>query len=157
MAKKSANKNKNISRIDIDGGANAKGTHGYQVRVMRKGEATSKFFSDSAHRGKTKALAAARAYRDSLIDELGPADTGPHDIPSSRNSSGIVGVRRREATRDTEEYTYYHYFWEASWTDADGVRQKRNFSINKYGEQEAKALAIAARKKGLAAAKRAKK
>ena len=149
-----ASSNKNISRIDIDGGKNAKGTHGWQVRIMRKGEASSKFFSDSAYKGKNKALAAARKYRDSLVRKLGPADTGPHDKPSSRNTSGIVGVRRREATRETDEYTYYHYFWEASWTDAHGERQKRNFSVNKYGEDKAKALAVAARKKGLAAAKR---
>ena len=155
MAK--ANANRNISRIDIAGGKNAKGTHGYQVRLMRDGEATSKFFSDSAHGGKAKALKSARTFRDSLVKKLGPADTGPHDLPSSRNTSGIVGVRRREAVRETDEYTYYHYFWEASWTDASGERQKRNFSVNKYGEAEAKSLAVAARKKGLAAAKRAKR
>ena len=100
---------------------------------------------------------AARSFRDSLIKKLGPADTGPHRDPSSRNTSGIVGVRRREATRETDEYTYYHYFWEASWTDASGERQKRNFSVNKYGEDKAKSLAIAARKKGLAAARRGKR
>ena len=152
MAK--AQPNKNISRIDIDGGKNAKGTHGYQVRLMRDGKATSKFFSDSAHKGKPKALKAARAFRDSQVKKLGPADSGPHDEPSSRNSSGIVGVRRREAVRETDEYTYYHYFWEASWTDGSGERQKRNFSVNKYGEGEAKSLAVAARKKGLNAASR---
>jgi hypothetical protein len=155
MAKVSPNKN--ISRIDIDGSKTAKGTHGFQVRLMRDGRATSKFFSDSAYKSKAKALSAARAFRDSQVKKLGPADTGPHDEPSSRNTSGIVGVRRREAVRETDEYTYYHYFWEASWTDGGGERQKRNFSVNKYGEDEAKGMAIAARKKGLAAAKRAKK
>ena len=155
MAK--ASPNKNISRIDIDGGSNAKGTHGYPVRLMRSGKATSKFFSDTTYKGKAKTLAAARAFRDSLVNKLGPADTGPHEEPSSRNTSGIVGVRRREAIRETDEYTYFHYFWEASWTDANGERQKRNFSVNKYGEGEAKSLALAARKKGLTAAKRRRK
>ncbi len=154
MAKTS---NRNISRIDIDGAPGTKGTHGYQVRLMRAGKAVSKFFSDSSHKGKAKALAAARAHRDKLVKKLGPAESGAHDVPSSRNTSGVVGVRRREAIRETDSYIYYHYFWEASWTDADGERQKRNFSVNKYGEEEAKTMALAARKKGVAAAKRARK
>jgi len=152
MAK--ASPNRNISRIDIDGAAGTKGTHGFQVRIMRDGKPVSKFFSDSTHKGKNKALGAARAYRDKLVSQLGPVKTGPHTEPSSRNTSGIVGVRRREGVRETDEYVYYHYFWEASWTDADGGRQKRNFSVNKYGEDEAKEMAVTARKKGLAAAKR---
>ena len=152
-----ASPNQNISRIDIEGAPGTKGTHGHQVRIMRRGKAVSKFFSDSLHGGKRKSLLAARDYRDSLVNKLGPTDTGPHQEPSSRNTSGIVGVRRREAMRDTTNWIYYHYFWEASWTDADGERQKRNFSVNKYGEDEARRLAIAARKKGVAAARRAKK
>lgn len=154
MAKTSPNQN--ISRIDIEGASGTKGTHGHQVRIMRKGKAVSKFFSDSHYGGKRKSLDAARKYRDSLVNKLGPADTGPHDDPSARNTSGIVGVRRREAVRDTSKWTYYHYFWEASWTDENGERQKRNFSVNKYGEQEAKKKAIAARKRGIAAAKKAR-
>jgi hypothetical protein len=157
MAKTSPNRN--ISRIDIDGAPGTKGTHGYQVRLMRKGKAISKFFSDSAGKGKgkAKALAAARSYRDKMLTKLGPADTGAHTEPSARNTSGVVGVRRREAVRETENYLYYHYFWEASWTDGEGERQKRNYSVNKYGEDEAKDLALASRKKGVAAAKRARK
>ncbi len=155
MAKKSPNHN--VSRIDIDGATGTKGTHGYQVRLMRRGKAISKFFSDSSSKGKGKALAAARAYRDSMVKKIGPANTGPHSSPSTRNTSGIVGVRRREAIRETDDYIYYHYFWEASWTDAEGARQKRNFSVNKYGEDEAKDKALSARKRGLAAAKRGKK
>lgn len=155
MAKTSPNRN--VSRIDIDSAPGTKGTHGYQVRLMRRGKAISKFFSDSSNKGKTKALAAARAYRDDMLTKIGPANTGPHTVPSARNTSGIVGVRRREAIRETDDYLYYHYFWEASWTDAEGERQKRNFSVNKHGEEEAKSQALSARKRGLAATKRAKK
>ena len=85
------NKNRNITRIDIDPGEGKAGTHGYEVRFMRRGQTFEKFFGDSVYGGKRKALTAARDHRDELEREH------PHysrkevaQIKSSRNTSGIV-------------------------------------------------------------------
>lgn len=47
-------------------------THGWFVRIYRKGKTHSKFFSDLKNRGKDKALLLALAYREELRSKLGP-------------------------------------------------------------------------------------
>ncbi len=60
-------------------------------------------------------------------------------------ASGIPGVTRITA------YSRGHYYnvWKANWTSVRGVRRSRQFSVNKYGEEEAKRLAIEARQDAL--------
>ena len=57
---------RNIVRIDIP----HRNTHGWQVRVTRRNERHTKFFSDSRFGGSDEAYAAAEQYRDQLIAEL---------------------------------------------------------------------------------------
>jgi hypothetical protein len=60
------------------------------------------------------------------------------------NASGILGVARLDVMANRNPNTRY-VCWCAKWTDEHGIRRQRGFSIPRYGEQEAKRLAIAER------------
>lgn len=68
-------------------------------------------------------------------------------IERRKTRSGIVGVQRITDTVKQHPYD----FWVAVWTDRRGQRRCRKFSVLKYGEDEAKKLAIKARRDGLRA------
>lgn len=61
----------------------------------------------------------------------------------ANNSSGIVGVAIRTTTIAGVDYPA----WVACWNTLDGKKRTKNFSINKYGKEGAKALAVAHRNK----------
>ena len=58
---------------------------------------------------------------------------------SSKNHSGILGV--------TIKYVGPYKNYKAFWSDNEGRKHEKSFSVNKYGEDEAKRLAIDYRKK----------
>lgn len=66
-------------------------------------------------------------------------------IERRKSRSGIVGVQRITDTVKKHPYD----FWVAVWTDRRGQRRCHKFSVLKYGEDEAKKLAIKARRDGL--------
>jgi hypothetical protein len=97
-----------------------------------------------------RALKAAKRYRDVVEDQASHWTVSElAQNPSERNVSGTVGVRRvrQRLVRDGAESRYW--FWVAQWTDGHGHRKTRSFSIKKYGEDEAYALAVAAREDGV--------
>jgi len=55
-----------IARIDID----VQCTHGWQVRLQRRGVKYAKFFSDSSYGNAASALVVAREWRDELLQKL---------------------------------------------------------------------------------------
>ncbi|NJR52298.1 MAG: AP2 domain-containing protein [Leptolyngbyaceae cyanobacterium CSU_1_3] len=112
---------------------------GYYVRITWRGTQYAKFFSDKKHGGKQKALAAAEQYFDELDAEM-PLDSQAGQM-TIRNTSGIVGVSRTKSTSRGHSYEY----WQARWGSGE-QRKSAKFSIHKYGEKEAKQLAIEARK-----------
>lgn len=57
---------------------------------------------------------------------------------NSNNESGCNGVSRRERGERSA--------WEANWRELDGRHVTRSFSIARWGDEEARRLAIAARK-----------
>ncbi len=63
-----ASPNKGISRIDQED----KRTHGWFVRIMRKGQVHNAFFADQTHGGKGKALELARKEYKRMERALGP-------------------------------------------------------------------------------------
>lgn len=147
---KKSKPNRNISRIDFKNDAGEVTHGGWEVRFHRRGKKIEKFFSDNIFGSKTKALAQARVYRDEIESKLPKLNV--HELsrtPSKRNQSGIVGVRRHEQTDVRGDWGYTYSFWVAQWTDENGKRRTRSFSINHYGEEEALRLAIKARKKGM--------
>ena len=67
------------------------------------------------------------------------------EILRKPTASGIPGVTR--IIVGTRGYEYI--VWKANWTDSNRSRRSRQFAINKYGEDEAKRLALKARREAL--------
>ena len=130
------NPNYAIARIDLP----EVGTHGWQVRMQRRGIKYGKFFADRTHDHPERALLAARRWRDALLTEL--TDRARVCQRSPRNSSGVVGVSK--ITVLAANGSSYH-FWQATWSPAPGQRRCVKFSIRRYGDREAFHLAVEAR------------
>jgi AP2 domain len=139
-----------IARIDIPKTEGKGATHGWEVKIHRRGESVHKFFGDAKWGGKMKALHEAQGYRDTVLRKLKPLSRVEiAKTKTSRNKSGIVGVRRIDKARRKNENVYWSTFWEASWSPEPGVHKHKLFSVQKYGERQAKRLAVGAREKGL--------
>ena len=123
--------------------------------MQRQRVQTSRYFSDQLHGGKLKSLRAAKEYRDELEAETPAMNVAQRSrTPSSRNQSGVVGVRLHQQADRRGDYEYAYWYWVAQWTDGHGRRRTRSFSCNKYGEAEAYRLACVARRQGVASARR---
>ena len=143
-----ASANRNISRIDIDKGET--GTHGWEVRITRRGKKVAKYFSDKDYRGKRGSLAAAKTFRDEQIAKLRPYTRLELVKRAESRSGNVPGVRLRENVVEKNGWQYTYQTWEASWTPAQGGRRiKRQFSVNKYGDEKAYNLAVKTRKQAL--------
>lgn len=138
-----------ISRID----SASERTHAWRVSLRRRGKRLVKNFTDRQHGGSSQALAAAQRYRDSLLHRYPPLSRRDFAaILRSNNLTGVSGVYRyakRYRLKDgTQKESWY---WEANWPAARGVSAKASFSVNRYGEDIARLMALQAREKGLAA------
>lgn len=140
--KPSPRENYGIARIELA----AVGTYGWQVRMQRRGEKVSRFFSDRSCGGVAESLIAARRWRDEQVKLWQQSERPRVCEPSVRNASGVVGVSR-VIVRASNGTTYA--FWQASWCPAPGQRQSVKFSIRKHGDETAYQLAIEARKLGV--------
>ena len=126
-----------ISRIDQP----EKRTHGYFVRLARKGKIYPAFFADKTHGGKRRALKAAQKHYRKLLRKHGRLTRRDWaQILGRKGASGIIGVRKIVITKS---------FWAAHWSPRPYVHRWKMFSVQKYGAERAKALAIQARKAGL--------
>lgn len=138
-----------ISRVDNESSR----THGWLVTIQRRGTIYRKHFSDGVHGGKNKAFAAAKEYRDGVIEKFPPFSMREYSsIVKSSNRSGVVGVCRYCAseTRDLPE-EQQRWFWVASWPMPGGKRKRVKFSVKKYGEEGAFKMALKARKSAMKA------
>jgi len=124
-------------------------THGWQVRLQRRGVRFARFFSDAGWGGREAALEKATRFRDRLLARIeregdaSPASSGSHRLPATRNRSGSVGVARI-VQRGPNGVEYF--FWQAFWTDAEGRRVSLRFSVQRHGEESAYLLALEARR-----------
>src|SRR5688572_2303285 len=126
-----------ISRIDQP----EKRTHGYFVRLARKGKIYPAFFGDKTHGGKRRALKAAQKHYQQLLRKHGRISRKEWaQMVRRKGASGIVGVRKVTVTKT---------YWVAHWSPRPNVHRKKAFSVKEHGAEKAKALAIAARMKGL--------
>ncbi len=147
MPKKDSNKN--LSRIEI---SNDRGVSfsGWGVRIQRRGKGVHKFFNDKIFGGERGAFKAASEYRDSVEAKLrGYSVADRAKTPSKRNTSGMVGVRKHSQIDVRGEYEYHYTYWIAQWTDREGKRKTKAFSIQEHGDEKAFKLAAAARKAGV--------
>lgn len=131
-----------IARIDLPGAS----THGWQVRMQRRGIKYGKFFADRPHGGPKHSLQAARQWRDRLVNQLATRARTRICERSARNSSGVVGVSKISVV-NSNGTTYQ--FWQATWSPAPGQRRCVKFSIKRHGDQEAFQLAVEARAEGI--------
>jgi hypothetical protein len=120
----------------------------WKVSLKRRSKYMHKYFSDAKYGGKDIALEAAKAYLDSLMSAASNPDymLWRRNKKPETNTSGIVGVGRyavkyRKGRR---------LLWQAMWKDADGKTHCKRYFVATHGERQAKALACAARRDGLA-------
>ena len=124
-------------------------THGFFVRLQRRGKIHSAFFTDLMHGGKAEALAAAQAHFRKLAAKLGlPAQKSRRfwaELRRRKGSSNVVGVQKIVDRRFNPPRIY----WKAIWSPEPYVTRKKQFSQKKFGARKAKLLAIRARRAGV--------
>lgn len=130
-----------LARIDLPGVS----THGWQVRLQRRGVKYAKFFGDRVYGGPDLSIRAARNWRDQLLQEIEAREQARICTRSPRNRSGVVGVSKVSVTTNGSSYE----FWQATWSPSPGRRRCVKFSIRRYGDREAFRLAVIAREDGV--------
>ena len=132
-----------ILRIDI---LAPKKTHGWQVRVERRGIKINEFFSDTKFGGRAGSLSEAMHFRDATAKTLRPYSRAElARRKTARNTSGIPGVRRRMKPVKRGGKLHEYIVWSASGSPAPNHRKTRDFYVGKLGEDEAREKAIAQR------------
>ena len=120
-------------------------THAWLVQVQRHKKNAAKVFSDGVWGSKRKALAAARAWRDARIQPLAQYEheLWRRNVVRRNNRSGMVGVARyvRKPAGGNQSASGSAY-WLAFWIDEQGVYRQRTFSVKRWGERNAKQMAI---------------
>ena len=92
-----------------------------------------------------KATVAAKAWVEATLPTL-PERVARRDLKTTRNTSGVVGVRLANATRSRNGHEYPDWRWVAFWpgcTQASGI----GWSVNKYGDGCAFVSACLARRR----------
>lgn len=131
-----------LTRIDLP----RVGTHGWQVRMQRRGQRYGKFFADRQYGGMRRSYATARLWRDRLLEEFEEESSARVCLKSARNSSGVVGVSKVVVCASNG--ASYH-FWQATWCPSPGERRCVKFSVKRHGERQAFQLAVEARREGV--------
>jgi hypothetical protein len=118
------------------------------ARIVRQHQRHQKNFLISEYRTWEKATAAARKWVKAKLAEL-PDPVARAGRKTSRNTSGVVGVRLADATRRKDGKVYPDWRWIAFWT---GCPQSGGlgWSVNKYGDAGAFVSAYVARSMELA-------
>lgn len=117
-----------VQRIDTEN------THGWQGRAWDREaqKMRTRFYSDGAHGGTESAYEKACRWREE--NATAPAETHVHTRPNrgeqKSNLLGVPGVHLYEHSRG---------FWQvvATWCPEPYKKQTRQFSVNKYGFEEA--------------------
>ena len=124
------------------------GTHGWQVRGRGKRGYHSKLFSDGQYGRSEPALAAAKAYLQSYVENH-PAERDNSHQPYhqgkrfSNNKSGVTGVYYTQYAHRWDKERLVDY-WCASLSRGPAGQKPwhKKFNIERYGYREAKRLAI---------------
>lgn len=86
---------------------------GYQVRIVRRGEEYSRYFSYTLWNGKIRALNAAISWRDQMRVALQGSRRRFLNADRENKSTGICGVSRtvKYDKRRDQRYLCYQVFW----------------------------------------------
>lgn len=114
---------------------------GYRATARLSHRVLRRVFFDVKHGGPAGSHAAARAWRaKQLADAALPDPPNRRLVLKPRSDSGIVGVYRSPARRLGSAT------WNASYETSTGERRARSFSVGRYGESEARTLAVEQRR-----------
>ena len=131
-------------------------THGFFVRLQRKGKIHTAFFTDKMHGGREQALAAAQEHCRKLAAKLGtPVQMSRRDwaeVRRRKGASGIHGVQKIVNRR----FKPHRIYWQATWSPEPYVVRRKQFSARKWGAMEARRRAIRARRAGVRSMKPAR-
>jgi hypothetical protein len=150
---------KGISRID----APDRNEHCWLVRATKDSVTYSKSFADKKYGGKEKTLRIAVEYRDKLykalnIDLNKPRKRGFREFPypfftkKANNKTGVVGVYRttkiaEKQTPEGKKTVVVRDHYVASINVEKYKQVQKFFSVAEHGEEKARKMAIAWRKK----------
>ncbi|NOQ17452.1 MAG: hypothetical protein GQ581_10375 [Methyloprofundus sp.] len=86
---------------------------GYQVRIVRRGKESSRYFSHKLWGGRSKSLAAAITWRDQMLVALKGSRTRFLKPPKNKTTTGLTGVSRtiKYDKRKDKSYLCYTVFW----------------------------------------------
>lgn len=131
-------KYKHISRIDTGR------THGWYFRILVRGDAHSKLFSDSKYEGSDTALQKCIQYRNDFVSpELLKKRLSFRTKPTSRSITGVAGVAKTFSRRKNGK----SYHFNVTWRFPGEKRKCKSFPFEKYGgEKKAFEKAVALRK-----------
>lgn len=143
----------NVSRMDY------RSTRGWLVRIRRKGVLVgNKFFADRRYGGKYRAKQEAARYRDRILNHLPAVHRDAQQYPTRNklqttirrnNKSGMPGVWkeihvREYCCKNGDVHIYVYSYWCGGWRH-DGRQYTRWFSTKRFGNREARKLAIECR------------
>lgn len=119
---------------------------GWFARYTREGVTFRKSFADSEFGSPEASLEAAKQWHLEAKTLLPPLNRREYaQQKKATNKSGHVGVYR--ASNVSKGHTYCYWF--ATWSPRKGEKKFKRFSINKFGEEGARKLAIEARDKAI--------
>ena len=118
----------------------------YRVSFTRSGKTVAQLFRSADYGGARAALKAARAWRDSMTGSL-PLQTKRafSQRVKPNNTSGAPGVYLKRQVVRRGNRTGEYAFWQAQTPQGVKPFRSRSFSVDRYGYDEAFALAVQAR------------
>jgi hypothetical protein len=114
-------------------------TPGWVAQYVVDGQVTRRFFSEAAHGGAEGARQAASAFAWRDIEaHMERLATHRRLAPRRNTRFAMPGIGRYERPDGSD-------FWMAYWDDETGRKRHRKFSVARFGEEGARALAVEAR------------
>ncbi|MEM9079701.1 MAG: hypothetical protein AAGC74_03310 [Verrucomicrobiota bacterium] len=110
---------------------------------MRQGVKYQKNFSKKKYGGWGKAQAAAKVWRDEMLETLPPSVMN-QEGRSYNNQSGVVGVYLSKVVMSNRKQKYEYWRWVAKWPGCK-LKGGVTWSVSKHGEDDAFALAVLSR------------
>jgi hypothetical protein len=122
------------------------GQVGFLVKLNRQNHQVYEVFNFSRFRTRQSCRRAAERFARRMNRKFPRLSRqAMAELRRSNFGRGVIGVRRCIKVVNNKPYK----FWEATWSPEPNVVKKKLFSISKYGNAEARKLALGARKKGL--------